>query len=67
MYFDGLEDRFGDDTAGRLMGSFAEDYAARANHSRQQLDEYAIEPARRAKAVIAANKFDRSMANTTPS
>ena len=42
MFFDGLEDRSGPETQGRLMGSFAEDCARRFGFSREDQDRLAI-------------------------
>lgn len=48
MFFDGLEDA----RTGRLMGSFAQDTADKNGLSREDMDAYAIESLKRAKAAI---------------
>ena len=48
MFFDGLEDA----RTGRLMGSFAQDTADSNGLSREDMDAYAIESLKRAKAAI---------------
>jgi len=53
MFLDGLEDA----KTGRLMGSFAQDMANTLNLSRADMDAFAIESLRRAKAAIANGNF----------
>ena len=48
MFYDGLEDAY---DKGRLMGSFAEDCAAKYQFSRQSQDEFAIQSLKRAQAA----------------
>ena len=58
MFVDGLEDAF---DKGRLMGSFAEDCAAKYNFSRQAQDDYAIESLTRARQAIEDGTFSREI------
>src|SRR6266516_836931 len=53
MFFDGLEDRYGKESAGRLMGTFAEDWAASHGFTREEQDAFAATSTTRAKAAIA--------------
>ena len=62
MFLDGLEDSYGDDDRGRLMGSFAEDCADRYGVSRSDQDSFAISSTERAHAAQAAGAFDWEMA-----
>ena len=48
MFFDGLEDAY---DKGRLMGSFAEDCAAKYQFSREEQDRFAIASLQRAQAA----------------
>ncbi|AJG22531.1 acetyl-CoA C-acyltransferase [Cupriavidus basilensis] len=57
MFFDGLEDHYGDDTRGRLMGTFAEDCADAYRFSRHAQDEWAVLSTLRAQAAIQAGHF----------
>jgi len=54
MFLDGLEDAY---EGGRLMGTFAEDTAARYGFSREAQDAYAIESLERARAATADGRF----------
>jgi acetyl-CoA C-acetyltransferase len=54
MFLDGLEDAY--DT-GRLMGTFAEETAARYGFTRQQQDAFAIESLQRAQKASRAGLF----------
>jgi acetyl-CoA C-acetyltransferase len=54
MMLDGLEDAY---QAGRSMGTFGEDCAAKFNFSRQQQDEFAIASVERAKAASSNGSF----------
>jgi len=58
MFFDGLEDRYGPETAGRLMGTFAEDCASDYGFSREAQDDFAKTSTQRAKAAIERGAFD---------
>ncbi|KAA3653522.1 MAG: acetyl-CoA C-acyltransferase [Proteobacteria bacterium] len=58
MFFDGLEDRYGKETNGRLMGTFAEDCAGHYSFSRQAQDEFAITSTTRAQDAINGTGFD---------
>jgi acetyl-CoA C-acetyltransferase len=60
MFYDGLEDAY---DKGRLMGSFAEDCAAKYQFSREAQDAFAIESLKRAQA---ANKEGWFAWETTP-
>ncbi|WP_227815477.1 acetyl-CoA C-acetyltransferase [Nitrogeniibacter aestuarii] len=67
MFFDGLEDRYGKETAGRLMGTFAEDCARHYDFSRAAQDEFAIASTTRAQAAIHGGGFDWEVAPVTVS
>ena len=54
MMLDGLEDAY---EAGRSMGTFGEDCAAKYGFTRAQQDAFATASVERAKAAIAANAF----------
>jgi len=54
MFFDGLEDA----ATGRLMGSFAQDTAEQHGLTREEMDAYAIESLKRAKAAIDNGSLD---------
>jgi acetyl-CoA C-acetyltransferase len=62
MFFDGLEDRYGAETQGRLMGSFAEDCARHYGFSRQDQDRYAITSTQRAQHAMQNGAFDDEIA-----
>lgn len=53
MFLDGLEDA----RTGRLMGSFAQEMADKLGLTRADMDAFAIESLRRAKAAIANGSF----------
>jgi acetyl-CoA C-acetyltransferase len=55
MYLDGLEDAY---EPGRLMGSFAEDTARAYQFTRDDMDAYATESLRRAKAAVESGVFE---------
>jgi acetyl-CoA C-acetyltransferase len=55
MYLDGLEDAY---EPGRLMGSFAEDTARAYQFTRDDMDAYATESLRRAKAAVETGAFE---------
>ena len=54
MFFDGLEDRYGAETQGRLMGTFAEDCARHFKFSREAQDAFATASTQRAVAAQQA-------------
>lgn len=62
MFFDGLEDAY---DKGRLMGTFAEDTAAKYGFTRQAQDEFAITSTTRAQKAIADGKFQWEIAPVT--
>lgn len=64
MFFDGLEDAY---DKGRLMGTFAEDTAAKYGFTRQAQDEFAITSTTRAQKAIADGKFQWEIAPVTVS
>jgi acetyl-CoA C-acetyltransferase len=55
MFLDGLEDAY---DRGRLMGTFAEDCAAKYQFSREAQDRYAITSLTRAQEAIRSGGFD---------
>ncbi len=59
MFFDGLEDAYARDEkgAGRLMGTFAEDCAAKYTFTREQQDRFAIASLERAQAANRDGSF----------
>jgi acetyl-CoA C-acetyltransferase len=65
MFFDGLEDAYAKDEkgGGKLMGSFAEDCAAKYRFTREEQDKFAIASLERAQA---ANKNGWFAWETTP-
>lgn len=67
MFFDGLEDRYGKETAGRLMGTFAEDCARHYDFTRAAQDEFAIASTTRAQAAITGGAFAWEVAPVTVS
>ena len=67
MFFDGLEDRYGKETNGRLMGTFAEDCAGHYSFSRQAQDEFAISSTTRAQDAINGTGFDWEVTPVTVS
>ena len=54
MFYDGLEDAY---EKGRLMGSFAEDCAAKYNFTRQEQDKFAFASLERAQAANKSGAF----------
>ena len=54
MFYDGLEDAY---EKGRLMGSFAEDCAAKYNFTREQQDKFAVASLERAQAANKNGSF----------
>ncbi|MFM8576390.1 MAG: acetyl-CoA C-acyltransferase [Limnohabitans sp.] len=62
MMLDGLEDAY---QAGRSMGTFGEDCAAKYNFTREQQDAFAMASVQRAQAAIANGGFAREIAPVT--
>ena len=62
MFLDGLEDAY---EAGRAMGSFAQCTADEYQLTREEMDDYAIESLRRAKAAIDNGAFEDEIAPVT--
>lgn len=62
MMLDGLEDAY---EAGRSMGTFGEDCAAKYQFSRADQDAFAAESVRRAQAAIASGAFAKEIAPVT--
>ncbi|GAA6187836.1 acetyl-CoA C-acyltransferase [Litorivita sp. NS0012-18] len=60
MFFDGLEDHYGD--KGRLMGSFGDAVARDYGFSRESQDSFAIETLHRARAAQQNGAFDGEIA-----
>ncbi|KAI94321.1 acetyl-CoA acetyltransferase [Rhodomicrobium udaipurense JA643] len=58
MFFDGLEDAYGPETKGRLMGTFAEECATAYGFTRDAQDAYAVASATRARAAVEGGAFD---------
>ncbi|MDQ5945813.1 MAG: acetyl-CoA C-acetyltransferase [Pseudomonadota bacterium] len=67
MFLDGLEDSYGKETRGRLMGTFAEDCAGSYGFTRQAQDEFAIRSTTRSKAANSDGSFDWEIAPVTVS
>ncbi|MBL8447003.1 MAG: acetyl-CoA C-acetyltransferase [Zoogloeaceae bacterium] len=65
MFFDGLEDRYSKENAGRLMGTFAEDCAASYGFTREEQDAYAIASTTRSQAAIKSGAFAWEIAPVT--
>ncbi|HDZ56517.1 MAG TPA: acetyl-CoA C-acyltransferase [Pseudomonas xinjiangensis] len=63
MFLDGLEDA----RTGRLMGSFAQDTAGQNGLNREDMDAYAIESLKRAKAAIDNGSLDSEIVPITVS
>ncbi|MDR0809320.1 MAG: acetyl-CoA C-acyltransferase [Gemmobacter sp.] len=59
MFLDGLEDAY---DRGRLMGTFAEDCAARSGFTREAQDEYALASLTRALTAQATGAFEGEIA-----
>jgi acetyl-CoA C-acetyltransferase len=62
MFLDGLEDAY---DRGRLMGTFAEDCAAKYRFSREAQDRYAITSLTRAQDAIKNGSFEREIVPVT--
>jgi acetyl-CoA C-acetyltransferase len=62
MMLDGLEDAY---EAGRSMGTFGEDCAAKYGFTREQQDNYAIASVQRAQAAIKSGAFEAEIAPVT--
>jgi acetyl-CoA C-acetyltransferase len=58
MYLDGLEDAY---EPGKLMGAFAEETAAAYQFTRGEMDAFAIESLRRARAAVESGAFAREI------
>jgi acetyl-CoA C-acetyltransferase len=65
MFFDGLEDRYSPESAGRLMGTFAEDCAGDYRFTREEQDAFAVASTQRAKAAIQDGSFAWEIAPVT--
>jgi acetyl-CoA C-acetyltransferase len=62
MFLDGLEDAY---DPGRLMGTYAEDTAAKYGYTREAQDRYAITSLTRAQDVIRSGRFRREIVAVT--
>ena len=62
MMLDGLEDAY---EAGRSMGTFGEDCAAKYHFTREQQDKFAIASVQRAQAAIKSGAFKEEIAAVT--
>jgi acetyl-CoA C-acetyltransferase len=62
MMLDGLEDAY---EAGRSMGTFGEDCAAKYNFTREAQDKFAIASVERAQAAIKSGAFETEIAPVT--
>ncbi len=62
MMLDGLEDAY---EAGRSMGTFGEDCAAKYGFTREQQDNFAIASVQRAQAAIKSGAFEAEIAPVT--
>ena len=58
MFFDGLEDAYSPETAGRAMGTFAEDTADKYKFTRQMQDEFAATSTTRSVNAINNGAFE---------
>ncbi|HZX29586.1 MAG TPA: acetyl-CoA C-acetyltransferase [Telluria sp.] len=70
MMYDGLEDAYSRDEktgAGRSMGTFAEDCAAKYQFTRQQQDDFAIASVKRAQEATSEGYFKWEIASVTVS
>ena len=65
LFLDGLEDAYGTETRGRLMGTFAEECAARYGFTRAAQDEFAIRSTTRAQAASNDGSFDGEITPVT--
>ncbi len=57
MFLDGLEDSYGKESRGRLMGTFAEECAEAYGFTREAQDEFAIRSTTRAKEASTNGSF----------
>ena len=62
MMLDGLEDAY---EAGRSMGTFGEDCAAKYSFTREQQDAYAVASVQRAQAAAQSGAFDKEITPVT--
>jgi len=62
MMLDGLEDAY---EAGRSMGTFGEDCAAKYQFNRQQQDDFAMASVKRAQAAAQSGAFQAEIASVT--
>jgi acetyl-CoA C-acetyltransferase len=62
MFLDGLEDAY---DPGRLMGTYAEDTAAKYGYTREAQDRYAIESLTRAQDAIRSGRFKKEIVAVT--
>jgi acetyl-CoA C-acetyltransferase len=67
MFLDGLEDAYSKENRGRLMGTFAEDVAARFGFTREAQDEFAIRSTQRAQKAGTDGSFDWEIVPVTVS
>ncbi|HEY2481930.1 MAG TPA: acetyl-CoA C-acyltransferase, partial [Caulobacteraceae bacterium] len=58
MYLDGLEDAY---DSGKLMGAFAEETAAAYQFTRAEMDAYAVESLKRARAATESGAFEHEI------
>ncbi|MBS1189952.1 MAG: Thiolase [Rhodocyclaceae bacterium] len=65
MFLDGLEDAYSKENRGRLMGTFAEECAARFAFTREAQDEFAIRSTVRAQKANTDGSFDWEIAPVT--
>ncbi len=65
MFLDGLEDAYGKETRGRLMGTFAEDCAGNYGFTREAQDEFSIRSTTRSKEASGNGSFDWEIAPVT--
>jgi acetyl-CoA C-acetyltransferase len=65
MFLDGLEDAYGKETRGRLMGTFAEDCAGSYGFTREAQDEFSIRSTTRSKEASGNGSFDWEIAPVT--
>lgn len=65
LFLDGLEDAYGPEHRGCLMGTFAEEHAERLGFSREAQDEFALRSTRRARQAQADGSFDWEIAPVT--
>jgi len=65
MFLDGLEDAYGKETRGRLMGTFAEDCAGSYGFTREAQDAFAIRSLTRAQAANSDGSFAWEIAPVT--